>query len=195
MVLVRIQPTFRRASKSRGGRGALAAVDVVIATGNDPASVFGGFARAIGIAPPTEPIGERSAGASVWLRREGNPPLPIEPVPAKAERRRHRRKYAQGELPPDRNFVFRGPQGKLNLRAQNLQTFLQMGEGVDDETWTHHLEGHDYSSWIRQAIKDEALAADLEKITRTVLETIAGDAGLKASVSGSPKIRSAATKA
>ena len=145
-------------------RGALAAVDVVIATGNDPASVFGGFARAIGIAPPTEPIGESSAGASVWLRREGNPPLPIEPVPAKAERRRHRRKYAQGELPPDRNFVFRGPQGKLNLRAQNLQTFLQMGEGVDDETWTHHLEGHDYSSWIRQAIKDEALAADLEKI-------------------------------
>ena len=34
-----------------------------------------------------------------------------------------------------------------------------------------------------------------EEITRTVLETIAGDAGLKASVSGSPKIRSAATKA
>ena len=53
----------------------------------------------------------------------------------RAEHRRHSRKYAEGELPQDRSFYFRGPQGKLNLRAQNLMVFLQMAEGVDDETW------------------------------------------------------------
>ncbi len=35
--------------------------------------------------------------------------------PPSAEQRRHTRKYAVGQLPPDRSFYFRGPEGKLNL--------------------------------------------------------------------------------
>jgi hypothetical protein len=74
------------------------------------------------------------------------------------------RKYAAGELAEDRSFYFRGPQGKLNLRAQNLALFLQMAEGVDEETWLHHLRRGDYSRWFREAIKDEDLAAEAERI-------------------------------
>ena len=35
---------------------------------------------------------------------------------------------------------------------------MQVGDGVDEATWMHHLRAHDYSTWIRDAIKDEALA-------------------------------------
>ena len=87
-------------------------------------------------------------------------------APAKSEQRRHLRKYAEGELPPERSFYFRGPQKKMNLRAQNLFLFLQMAEGVDEETWLHHLRQGDYSRWLREGVKDEPLAeavADVER--------------------------------
>jgi hypothetical protein len=87
-------------------------------------------------------------------------------MPSRIERRRHTRKYAEGELPPDRSFYFRGPDNKLNLRAQNLMLFLQMADGVDDATWEHHLRGGEYSRWFREGIKDEALAAEAEGIER-----------------------------
>jgi hypothetical protein len=76
------------------------------------------------------------------------------------------RKYAEGELQPDRSFYFRGPEEKLNLRAQNLMTFLQLADGVDDETWVHHLRRGDYSGWFRAAIKDEPLAAAAARVER-----------------------------
>jgi hypothetical protein len=79
-------------------------------------------------------------------------------APSRTERQRHTRKYAEGELPPERSFYFRGPEGKLNLRAQNLMLFLQLAEGVDDDTWMHHLRQGDYSRWFRDNIKDEGLA-------------------------------------
>ena len=34
----------------------------------------------------------------------------------------------------------------------------QLAEGVDDATWLHHLRQQDYSTWIRDAIKDDPLA-------------------------------------
>jgi hypothetical protein len=86
-------------------------------------------------------------------------PVRIRVAAPRAERPRHRRKYAEGELGPDRSFYFRGPDGRLNLRAQNLALFVQLAYGVDDETWLHHLRRGDYSRWFREAIKDEALAA------------------------------------
>jgi hypothetical protein len=78
-----------------------------------------------------------------------------------------RRKVAEGELPPERSFYFRGPQKKLNLRAQNLALFLQIGSGVDDDTWLHHLAQRDYSRWLREAVKDPVLSTQVEEIERT----------------------------
>jgi hypothetical protein len=54
----------------------------------------------------------------------------------------------------------------LNLRAQNLILLMQLADGVDDETWLHHLKRHDYSRWFREGIKDEDLAAEAERIER-----------------------------
>jgi hypothetical protein len=74
------------------------------------------------------------------------------------------RKYAEGELGPDRSFYFRGPADRLNLRVQNLDLFVQIAEGVDDETWLHHLRRGDYSRWFRDAIKNEDLAQEAAAI-------------------------------
>ncbi|GAB2981381.1 HAD-IIB family hydrolase [Mucilaginibacter puniceus] len=70
---------------------------------------------------------------------------------------RHKRKYATGDMGYN-SFYFNGPQHRLNLKANNLMMFIQMGEGVDDETWLYHLNRHDYSNWFRNSVKDEQLA-------------------------------------
>lgn len=102
--------------------------------------------------------------ALVWRRDEPSVTQQVETIPGKLERRRHARKYAQGELAEEKSFYFTGPHRKLRLRAQNLMTFVQIGEGVDDETWTHHLRRHDYSHWVREAIGDDDLATELRAI-------------------------------
>jgi Family of unknown function (DUF5752) len=84
--------------------------------------------------------------------------------PSKVERQRHVRKYAEGELGPELSFYFRGPEGKLNLRAQNLHIFMQIADGVDDETWLHHLSNSDFSNWFRCTIKDHDLADETAQI-------------------------------
>ena len=42
--------------------------------------------------------------------------------------------------------------------------FLQIEDGVDDETWSYHLQQGDFSRWFRQGIKDEALVAAAEGV-------------------------------
>jgi hypothetical protein len=86
--------------------------------------------------------------------------------PPSAEQRRHTRKYAVGQLPPDRSFYFRGPEKKLNLRAQNLLQFLEVAAGVDDDTWIYHFRRADYSRWFRDVIKDTELAAAAAAVER-----------------------------
>jgi hypothetical protein len=39
-----------------------------------------------------------------------------------------------------------------------------LDEGLDAETWLHHLRQGDYSRWFRTHIKDDQLASDAERI-------------------------------
>ena len=138
----------------------LSAVDLIVVVGAEPGKTLETFSKALGMAPPRVRTGELDMGALIgWWYRQATPPFLFRSIPPQAERRRHIRKYAVGELRPDRSFYFQGPEGKLNLRAHNLTMFLQLGDGVDDETWMHHLRRGDYSSWMRRCIKDDALAA------------------------------------
>jgi hydroxymethylpyrimidine pyrophosphatase-like HAD family hydrolase len=82
----------------------------------------------------------------------------------KIEHRRHIRKYTEGELPPDRSFYFRGPEGAMNLRAANLTRFCELAEGVDERTWEHHRRLGEYSVWMRDNIKDPELADEVAAI-------------------------------
>jgi len=143
----------------------LSIVDLLIAIGEAPERTIRAFCEAVGQRPPAlTPTTLETGEALAWWRRAGAEPVRIRSVPSRGEHRRHHRKYAEGELAPDISFYFRGPEGKLNLRAQNLILFLQLAEGVDDETWLYHLRRGEYSDWFRQVIKDEGLAAEAARI-------------------------------
>lgn len=131
----------------------------MVAVGATPRATLQDFAAARGIAASLESREMLRAGdVLVWQPATDSAPVPVRIEAPRSERRRHRRKYAQGELIKGESFYFRGPEGKLNLRAQNLVVFLQMADGVDDETWQFHLGQGDYSRWFRACIKDDSLA-------------------------------------
>jgi HAD superfamily hydrolase (TIGR01484 family) len=145
----------------------LSSIDVVVAIGEDPAATFKIFSETVGQAPPPLNVIDLKPGqAAVWFCRSSEPPFVIEGAQPRTERRRHRRKYAEGELTPDLCFYFKGPEGKLNLKAQNLSMFLQMADGVDDETWLFHLKNGDISEWFRDVIKDPELALEADLMER-----------------------------
>jgi phosphoglycolate phosphatase (TIGR01487 family) len=150
-------------------RAALERVDDVFAVGTKPAETIRAFCRALSIKAPRLPSSPPEHGrALIWRRSSGKAPEFLEPRAPIVKMERHTRKYAEGELGEDKSFYFRGPDNALNLRAQNLRIFLQMADGVDDRTWRWHLKGHDVSRWIREAIKDEDLAGEAERIEEGV---------------------------
>ncbi len=146
-------------------RTILSSVDVIIAIGTSPEQTLRTFSETLGQPPPTvAPITLEPGEALFWSWRTHTDPFWFRSVPPRVERRRHIRKYAEGELGPDKSFYFRGPEGKLNLRAQNLALFIQLAEGVDDTTWLYHLQRGDYSRWFHEAIKDEDLATEVSRV-------------------------------
>ncbi|MBO0762977.1 MAG: HAD-IIB family hydrolase [Hyphomicrobiaceae bacterium] len=136
----------------------LKTVTTVVGVGDGSLAAIGKFCKATGRPLPQLAVGLKDAEVHV-LGREG-PVEVVAPRKPKEKQKRHARKYAEGDLGADKSFRFRGPDNALNLRAQNLSTFLQMGEGVDDRTWLHHLRAGEYSRWFRNAIKDDDLAAE-----------------------------------
>jgi hypothetical protein len=146
----------------------LATVEMVAAVGDAPASTIRQFCAGLGEPPPPLPADDRiEAGeALLWERSSDREPVRLQVVQPELQRRRHARKYSEGELGEDRSFYFRGPDGALSLRAQNLSLFLQIAAGVDDRTWLYHLRAGHYSAWIRDAIKDEDLADEVAAVER-----------------------------
>jgi HAD superfamily hydrolase (TIGR01484 family) len=143
----------------------LASVDTVVSMGQAPEAIFQEFTETLGQRPSVVSYPAIQPGeVLVWHRYNDTAPFRLRPAPSQTDRRRHRRKYAEGELASDRSFYFRGPDEKLNLRAQNLILFRQIADGVDDATWLYHLHRGDYSQWFSNSIKDEALAAEAKRI-------------------------------
>ncbi|HLJ49672.1 MAG TPA: HAD-IIB family hydrolase [Bryobacteraceae bacterium] len=145
---------------------ALKRVDTVIVMGAEPAGALEEFGNIAGVRVPVPPSDPLEHGEALLWQRDGGAVLKMTSDPPRAERDRHKRKYAAGDIEEDRVFYFRGPDGKLNLRAQNLTVFLQMADGVDDETWLFHLHRGDYSRWLREDVKDKELADHVAAIER-----------------------------
>jgi hydroxymethylpyrimidine pyrophosphatase-like HAD family hydrolase len=150
-------------------RDLLSAPNVLVSTDVD------GFREALGTmlaargaessvpAPVGDPLG-RAEAVIAWLGG-GRPRMArFRVARRRLPHRRHVRKYAEGELPPERSFYFRGAEGALNLRAPNLVRFCELGDGVDATTWTYHLARRDYSAWIRKEIKDGELADEVAAV-------------------------------
>jgi hydroxymethylpyrimidine pyrophosphatase-like HAD family hydrolase len=154
--------------------GVLATVNTAIAVGGKPDEIFAPTVAGTDSPAPQVDEPELDTGwLAVWRVGEKRAEV-VELVPPRAERQRHRRKYALGTMPPDRSFYFRGPDERLNLRAHNVSLFLQLADGVDEETFLHHLRQGDYSTWI-ESIGNEDLAATIAELERDD-DVAAGDA-------------------
>ena len=154
-------------------QAALRRVEYVLTLGPNAADVIENFCEAAGETPPPRPVAHEAREILFWERSRKRAPIVIKPVRPQQAKNRHVRKYAEGELPKDFSFYFRGPGNKLNLRAQNLMLFAQIAEGVDDATWEHHRRLRDYSGWFRRVIKDDELTAEAEAAeTDTALDAV-----------------------
>jgi hypothetical protein len=147
-------------------RSVLSTVNTVIALGGEPKKIFNELSEAVGQEPPPlEGAALEQGEVLVWLLKEKKEaPFKVKVLPSRGQRRRHKRKYAEGDLGPGRSFYFQGPEKKLNLQAQNLMMFMQLADGVDDDTWNFHLREGDYSQWFREIVKDETLAAEAARV-------------------------------
>ena len=142
----------------------LSLVDVVVLVGMSPEKTLKSFADVLGLEFHwPDGLSYQRGHAVAWFPRSGKPPFSMRITSSRVERIRHLRKYAEGNL-GDRSFYFRGPEGRHNLKVQNLVIFAQIAEGIDEETWLFHLHNGDYSTWFREAVKDPYLADQAERI-------------------------------
>jgi HAD superfamily hydrolase (TIGR01484 family) len=164
-VLVTVHPAHLHPSE-------LGRLDTVVVVGTSPHDSLKELASALSLDVPPLAADTLEPGQVIaWSRQHPFDLVELTALESRQERRRHQRKYAVGELGPDKSFYFRGPSGALNLRAHNLALFVQMADGVDPETWSFHLERNDYSTWLREAVKDSELADEVREIERRVQET------------------------
>ena len=142
--------------------GALRSLGTVLIIGRDSLGLIEVLSRSLGRpCPPLPERGPEVGEAIYWECRGDAPPVLIAVHSPKGAVKRHTRKYADGTLGEDRSFFFRGPGAALNLRAQNLSMFLQVGDGVDPDTYLFHLRNGDFERWMRTSIKDDELADEV----------------------------------
>lgn len=142
----------------------LSQMNLVIAIGHSPEKTLGNFAAATNrVLNWPENLTYKPGHVVAWFIKDSITPFSMCPQPGRAERIRHLRKYAEGNL-RWHSFYFRGPEGRQNLRAQNLVIFSQLAEGIDEETWMFHLHRGDFSRWFRYSIRDDFLASEVERI-------------------------------
>ncbi|HIA55639.1 MAG TPA: DUF87 domain-containing protein [Candidatus Melainabacteria bacterium] len=141
-------------------------VDLLLTIGDNAQDKIKMFAKTAGLGAPRMPKEtalEQGYGFG-WFTKASKKVELLKLERSEIEKVRHRRKYAEGQLPEERSFYFRGPDGKLNLRVQNLVLFNQIAQGVDDDTWNFHLRNHDYSKWFKEFIKDDELSQETQMI-------------------------------
>lgn len=141
---------------------ALRELDIVVAIGQVLPELTE-LLRGRGIDATADPLAPGTG--RLWRLRETTPPTTFDVRMPTDQHRRHRRKHVEGSLSPETRFIFSGPAQQLHLTARNLEEFLRLAEGVDDETWWYHLGRGDFSQWFRNVIKDDELAhaaADIE---------------------------------
>lgn len=143
----------------------LARINTLIVTGDGPKATLDSYCHALNETEPVCQTHRQSFGqATFWRRTDGFTTQSCLLDIPKAEHQRHLRKYSEGDLGSFHSFYFTGPFKRLNLKAHNLQVFLLLSDGIDDESWFYHLRKHDYSRWLKGSIKDSELASVVEAI-------------------------------
>jgi HAD superfamily hydrolase (TIGR01484 family) len=158
-------------------------IDTLVVFGSDPDETIREFCKSASVTCPKPCKLDKLPGGQALLWKIGDKHAHvIRTEPPKSERTRHSRKYTEGNLGQNRSFYFRGRDGKLNLKAQNLMVFLQIADGVDDDTWLFHLHNSDIASWLRMEVKDPALADEVKHIADANMEPIDSRAAVRIAI-------------
>lgn len=137
---------------------ALKLVTAVVAIGPQAGDVITAVCKTTGASIPKSIKAPKDKQVLFW--RPGNRPRTVTAVEARQSLKRHSRKYAEGTLDEKGSFYFTGENKAMKLRAHNLMIFVQIAEGIDDETWEYHLRAGNYSDWFRRQIRDKKLAKE-----------------------------------
>lgn len=156
---------FVTAYPDRISQAVLQSAEWIVSVSETPGQLLSTCCERLGVPAPTIPAMEgdgtkealawrQGASSAVWFHREV----------VESEAKRHRKSLMDGEMDDTLQFVFRGADRKLNLKAKNLREFMRLAEGLDDDTWHFHLREHHYSQWFREVVKDQELADVAEEI-------------------------------
>jgi hypothetical protein len=100
---------------------------------------------------------------------------------------RHRHKYADIRLPPERRFYFHSTSGESIAAAATMHDFCNAIRHLDQQAFEYHLERGDFSHWLDGTIADKDLAvrvagwedeleahrgADLERIRDQLVQAV-----------------------
>lgn len=133
-------------------------VSAVIGIGPPAPKIVAKIAKIKGVEAPK--TGKPPDGNRLLFWRVGEAPQTVAAIQPNQSLKRHSRKYAEGSLDEKSSFYFTGPESAMKLRVQNLEMFIRIAEGIDDETWEYHLRAGDYSDWFRRQIRDKKLAKE-----------------------------------
>jgi hydroxymethylpyrimidine pyrophosphatase-like HAD family hydrolase len=118
---------------------------------------------------PDLPSGEFLAVAA--RPAQGSGALTFVAAPRLTEHVRHLRKYAEGQLAPERRFFFRDRDGRLVATAESLRGFRDVLGTVDDAVLRDHAGRGDFSRWLRDVFANAPVSRQLAKIERRARAT------------------------
>jgi hydroxymethylpyrimidine pyrophosphatase-like HAD family hydrolase len=76
---------------------------------------------------------------------------------------RHRRKYAESQVPYERGFTFRNSSGSIGPHVVCLRDFGSELARVPASSIAHHAGRHDFSRWIRDVFQDQRLTVAVRR--------------------------------
>ena len=122
---------LRHGAPGARGPALLAAINTVIAVGEAPARTIRELCE-VRRSRRVDDREDRSCRRAGAVRRVGAPEAIVVQIETTRPRARATCASTWRATRPDRAFYFRGADGKLNLKAHNLRTFLSIGDGVDE---------------------------------------------------------------
>jgi hydroxymethylpyrimidine pyrophosphatase-like HAD family hydrolase len=163
--LVTYRPSWLREQVTR-------AVDVFVlarTTGREELAFLGSTLPAMlsGAAGISDALARLPRGEFLLVQRDLNGHLgavTFVAAPRQTVHVRHLTKYVDSCVPPGREFLFRGADGRVSASADSLHSFRRVVTTAPDGVLAHHAERGDFSRWVRDVFADVELARQLRKV-------------------------------
>ena len=108
--------------------------------------------------------------AVLWRREHPTDWRPFNVAARDTAHVRHRHKYSDARLAPERRFYFYAGAGRPTARsAGNLHEFHDELARADELVVSHHAQNNDFSRWIADTLKDAELAQAAHDVEERVI--------------------------